>query len=571
MLNIVEIRIANTFTFGNETHTIRYQNNEPVFVVGENGAGKTGALIDCLFFGLFGQPYRKLPKASIINSITKKGALVEVDLIASGKAYTVIRGMKPSRFEVYENGQPLAFSDVPEGQRFLESNILRLNAKTARQIVVLGSRKYVPFMSLSTPDRRKMVEDILDIEIFTEMNKALKARATEIKDELTAITHQLAVAEKELEVEERHREQALQALAATNRDREAELVKVEADRMAVELEIDSTKVEMVNLEGSIQDRAEVRKRMEEIKAEVIHTVQKRQNAADQMTFYRVNENCPTCNQRMDENHRQQHTVKLAYEIDDAKAELNALKGEAQRTGERLEQIIKIESWIGQHNTNLAQAQYRLTVYDEAIKSLRGRMVTERQAVIVDEGGIEGLKVNLVNLRNQKESALKKAKVMGHAGLLLKDDGIKARLIAQYIPLMNQIVNKYLAAMGLYVNMTLDENFNETFLSRGWDEFSYENFSSGEQARIDIALLMTWRDIARLRNSAACDLLIFDENLDGVLDTEGIDNFLKIIKEVTKNTNVFIITHREMMKDEDFGNTLKFIKRSNFSQIHQINA
>jgi DNA repair exonuclease SbcCD ATPase subunit len=571
MLNIVEIRIANLFVFGNETHTIRYRNNEPTFVVGENGAGKTGALIDCLFFGLFGQPYRKLPKASIINSITKKGALVEVDLIASGKAYTVIRGMKPNRFEVYENGQPLAFSDARDGQSHLETTILRVNAKTFRQIVVLGSRKYTPFMQLPTPDRRKMVEDILDIEIFTGMNKALKARATEIKDELAAITQQLAVAEKELEVEERHREQALQALAATNRDREAELVKAEADRMAFELEIDSIKVEMLNLEGSIQDRAEVRKRMEETKTQVVLTLEARQTVADEMAFYRENETCPTCNQRMDEEHRQQHLAKLIYQMDSAKLELDALKIFAKQNGERLEQIIKIESWIGQHNTNLAQAQYRLTVYDEAIKSLRSRMVTERQAVVVDEGGIEGLKVNVVNLRNQKESALKKAKVMGHAGLLLKDDGIKARLIAQYIPLMNQTVNKYLAAMGLYVNMTLDENFNETFLSRGWDEFSYENFSSGEQARIDIALLMTWRDIARLRNSAACDLLIFDENLDGVLDTEGIDNFLKIIKEVTKNTNVFIITHREMMKDEDFGNTLKFIKRSNFSQIQQVNA
>ena len=569
MIAFKKLRWQNLLSTGNQFTELDLNRSSSTLVVGENGAGKS-TFIEALTFALYGKPYRNINKPQLLNSITGKGLLVELEFSIGKKEYMIRRGMKPNIFEIYQNGEMLnQNAGARDDQEYLEKNILKLNFKSFSQIVVLGSANYVPFMQLPSMQRRAVVEDLLDIQIFSVMNSLLKDKINSNRTELSDIEYKINLCTQKIEMHSRH----IDALKSNN----DELInqkreKIEEHDKAIVLHkitVDGlmSQVEELNAQVADQNKIETRKnKLVQMEASLEDRIRKLNK---EIQFFHDHDNCPTCKQGIDHDFKTTTVEVRSTKKVEVEEALGKLETEIKTTQERLTFINTTNAQIQHFNTSIQSNNQQITFYQRYITDLNKEieaLVEQGNKIHTDMDDTESYEKELTGHNKQKELLSKQKAVYEVAAHLLKDTGIKTKIIKQYVPIMNKLINKYLAAMDFFVNFELDDQFNETIKSRFRDEFSYASFSEGEKMRIDLALMFTWRAIAKLRNSASTNLLIMDEVFDSSLDSSGTEEFLKILETLTQDTNTFIISHKGDQLFDRFHSIIKFEKHSNFSRI-----
>jgi DNA repair exonuclease SbcCD ATPase subunit len=539
-------------------------------IIGQNGAGKS-TILDSLCFGLFGKPFRKINKPQLLNSINQKDCLVEVEFEIGTKKYKVIRGIKPNKFEIHCNGvllnQDAAAKDY---QDVLESQILKLNYKSFTQVVVLGSASFVPFMQLSAADRRTIIEELLDIQIFSTMNGVVKDKLSINKETLNKVKYDITLIEEKIKMQ-------LQAIEDHNKHNDAEKAKkvqeiatsqIQALQLTKDNELIAKHVkQLTDKIGDKKTKLEKKSRgLFQIQGKIQTNIKRHESDIE---FYTDNHDCPTCKQTITEEWKQSQITEKNDKIGAQKKNLEEVETELKSVTDEMDGIVKILKHITEHNSEITKNLATITAIEGYIKKLNkeiNELSTKVQTSEADNERLSLLRTELQDNELEYQTLLVDKQYLEYAGTLLKDGGIKSRIIKQYLPIMNKLINKYLSAMDFFVNFNIDENFNETIKSRFRDEFSYANFSEGEKMRIDLALLFTWRQVAKMKNSTNTNLLILDEVFDSSLDTVGTEEFLKLINEMGTDTNVFVISHKGDQLFDKFRSVIKFEKKGNFSRI-----
>jgi DNA repair exonuclease SbcCD ATPase subunit len=537
--------------------------------MGHNGAGKS-TLLDALCFVLFGKPFRKITKGNVVNSINNKNCLVEIEFTANNKRYKVIRGAKPNVFEIYCNdvkiNQDAATRDY---QEHLESNILRMNYKSFTQVVILGSASFVPFMQLSSNDRRAVIEDLLDIQIFTAMSTVVKNKLQINKESLEK--NRVVLTSKN--ENKSYIEKTLASLRANNEERliELDVKKAELETLLVaeKQTIESLEKHRDTFLEKVSDTSSLKTKHSKLVGLKAKIEGNKERIVKENFFYHDNDTCPTCKQDISHEHKfnmmtdnDKKIVEYRDGLNKIEEQINSVLSEIEHIDEILQNINKIKLDLSSAKATYNNTANNLRQIVEQIESFatsdKTTQESERQLQIVQH--------DISTLEEEKKALLDDRQYIDTAITLLKDGGIKTRIIKQYLPIINKHINKYLAKLGFFVNFNIDESFNESIKSRFRDEFSYQNFSEGEKLRIDLAILLTWRQIAKLKNSVNVNILVFDEILDRAMDASGIDEFLKIMWDMgDKGTNIFVISHKDSMIDR-FQRTLKFEKVKNFSVL-----
>lgn len=561
------VRYKNFLSTGNVFTEIKLNEYPTTLIVGENGAGKS-SFLDAITFGLFGKPFRNINKPQLINSINNKDCLVELEFAIASKNYKVIRGIKPNLFEIWCDGEMLnQDARSKDYQDQLEKTILRMNYKSFTQIVILGSTNFTPFMQLSAADRRSVIEDLLDIQIFSSMNLIVKSKLSSAKEESAQLKIQIDNVKEKIELHKKH----LDELKKNSKELvDAKKKEVDENKLTLEslIEEAATKQTQIDdLESKIVDEeANTRKftKLNQLEAKIEGNIQKLEK---DIAFYSENSNCPTCDQTINNKDEKVHSCNT--KITELNGGLQKLKEESEAVLKRINDIRATHKEL----KTLDQELVRIVTNRKQVKSYIAKLEAEVEDLESKPAMSENFKAqskellnNLQSFNEKRKEAITNTQHYEIAQLLLKDGGIKTKIIKQYIPIINKLVNKYLAAMDFFVNFNINEEFKETIKSRHRDDFSYENFSEGEKKRIDLALLFTWRAVAKLKNSANTNLLIFDEVFDGSLDNSGTEEFLKLINMLNDNTNIFVISHKGDVLVDKFNNTLKFAKVKNFSQM-----
>ena len=569
MILFEKIRYKNILSTGNSFTEIQLNKSPNTLIIGQNGAGKS-TILDALCFGLFGKPFRKINKPNLLNSINQQQGLVEIEFTIGKKMYKIVRGIKPNTFEIYCNGQLLNQDAASRDyQEILEKQILKLNFKSFTQIVILGSASFVPFMQLSASDRRLIIEDLLDIQIFSSMNSIVKERLAIIKDSSQKLKYQMDLtAEKikmqreSIEEHKKHNDDEIQKKQKEIEDSEAQCQKLGGEIALIQKHIDV-------LNSKVSDQMAIQKKS----TKLVHYESKLESRLKKIEkdvcFYHDHSDCPTCKQGIDEEFRQQQIFTLQQTKGEVDVALADIEKQIEDTSNRMSEIQKILTHIQEHNNEIIKHNSTVSTIHSYIDKLRkeiGDLATKKDSLENENAKLKELKNELAELLKQQEGYSIEKHYFDYSSVLLKDTGIKTKIIKQYLPIMNKLINKYLTAMDFFVNFNINENFEETIKSRHRDEFSYANFSEGEKMRIDLALLFTWRQIAKLKNSTNTNLLILDEVFDSSLDTVGTEEFLKLIHEMGTDTNVFVISHKGDQLFDKFRSVIKFEKKNNFSQV-----
>jgi len=569
MIIFQKVRWKNFLSTGNSFTEIDFQRSPNTLIIGNNGAGKS-TILDALCFGLFGKPFRKINKPQLLNSINNQAAVVEIEFAIGKKDYKVVRGIKPNIFEVWSNGvmvdQNAASKDY---QEHLEKFILKLNFKSFTQVVILGSASFVPFMQLTPADRRAIIEDLLDIGIFSSMNGVVKERMSEIKEQTTANKYQMELAAEKIKFQKQNIEEH-----KTRSNTEIEKKKKEVNdsidqNFTLQRDIGLIQKHIDVLQSKIQDKLNIEKKSTKLIQLESKLESRLKKLEKEYKFYEENHDCPTCKQSIADTFRRSQLSG----IDKTKGEIGVgiqdIETKIQAANNRIEQIQKIVKHIQDHNNEIVKHNSTISAINTYINKLQ-KEIEELAATkdnLEDENDkLKELQQELGELVSKQKEISEQKQYYEYAGSLLKDTGIKTKIIRQYLPIMNKLINKYLTAMDFFVNFNINESFEETIKSRHRDEFSYANFSEGEKMRIDLALLFTWRQIAKLKNSTNTNLLILDEVCDSSLDGVGTDEFLKLIHDVGSDTNVFVISHKGDQLFDKFRSVIRFEKKNNFSQI-----
>jgi len=569
MIIFQKVRWKNFLSTGNSFTEIDFQRSPNTLIIGNNGAGKS-TILDALCFGLFGKPFRKINKPQLLNSINNQAAVVEIEFAIGKKDYKVVRGIKPNVFEVWSNGvmvdQNAASKDY---QEHLEKFILKLNFKSFTQVVILGSASFVPFMQLTPADRRAIIEDLLDIGIFSSMNGVVKERMSEIKEQTTANKYQMELAAEKIKFQKQNIEEH-----KTRSDTEIEKKKKEVNdsidqNFTLQKDISLIQKHIDVLQSKIQDKLNIEKKSTKLIQLESKLESRLKKLEKEYKFYEENHDCPTCKQSIADTFRRSQLSG----IDKTKGEIGVgiqdIETKIQAANNRIEQIQKIVKHIQEHNNEIVKHNSTISAINTYINKLQKEieeLATTKDNLEDENDKLKELQQELGELVNKQKEISEQKQYYEYAGSLLKDTGIKTKIIRQYLPIMNKLINKYLTAMDFFVNFNINESFEETIKSRHRDEFSYANFSEGEKMRIDLALLFTWRQIAKLKNSTNTNLLILDEVCDSSLDGVGTDEFLKLIHDVGSDTNVFVISHKGDQLFDKFRSVIRFEKKNNFSQI-----
>ena len=570
MITFKSIRWRNFLSTGAAFTEINFTKSTNTLIIGQNGAGKS-TILDALCFGLFGKPFRKINKPQLLNSINGRDAVVEVEFNIGQKRYKVIRGIKPNLFEIYLNdvllNQDAASKDY---QEVLEKNILKLNYKSFTQVVILGSASFVPFMQLSAADRRTIIEDLLDIQIFSSMNAIVKEKMSSLKDGITKSKYDIKLVEEKINLQMQNIEENKKNNDAEIKKKFEEIGKSKEQHNKLQNDIQLINKHITVLQSKVGDKKEKldkkAKGLFQIKGKVQTNIDR--NEKD-IQFHENHHDCPTCKQSITPEWKDSQVKEKSEKINTQRTGLQEIDEELTKVTNEVKEITDILNHINAHNGEIIKHTSTMTSIAQYIIKLNGEIdeLTNKQV------GTEGADQKLTELKQELETynqlykeQLSEKHYHEFAGTLLKDGGIKTRIIKQYLPIMNKLINKYLTAMDFFVNFNINENFEETIKSRHRDEFSYANFSEGEKMRIDLALLFTWRQIAKLKNSTNTNLLILDEVFDSSLDTVGTEEFLKLINEMGTDTNVFVISHKGDQLFDKFRSIIKFEKKNNFSRI-----
>ena len=567
MIIFQKLRYKNFLSSGNYWTDINFTEHRSTLVIGQNGAGKS-TMLDALTFVLFNKPFRKINKSQLINTVNEKDCRVEITFTIGKEEYKVVRGIKPNIFEIYKNEKIFdSLASSLDQQKILEQNILKLNYKSFTQIVILGSSNFVPFMQLSLQNRREVVEDILDIKIFSSMNETAKLYLREIKDKIKQLTYEKENIEYKIETQNKLIEKLDKAESNFLEDKKSKIKDLETEKNNLMEVIDNLISKVEDLNSSISkysDSTSKLKKFESLRGKI---QQKISSIVKDHKFFTDNTVCPTCKQNIDEEFRLnkiEETQISAKELQKGFKDLElAIKDEEEREENfkyLSKEIISLNNDISRKNTTISE-------YEKQIVSLQ----SEIQAVVEnnEERDIELERMNSFKTEYKKcfdEITSNKDEMSSYEFIisLLKDDGAKTKIIDKYLPLINHNLNKYLDILEFSINFSLDDEFNEKALNPIYEDFSYSSFSEGEKMRIDLSILFTWREIAKAKNSTNTNLLILDEIFDSSLDEFGTDNFSKIIRYIIPNSNVFVISHKREELEEKFENTLKFEKQKGFS-------
>jgi DNA repair exonuclease SbcCD ATPase subunit len=569
MANIIfeSVRYKNILSTGNAWTEVQLNRSKSTLIIGDNGAGKS-TMLDALTFALYGKPFRNIKKNQLINSVNGKGLEVEARFTIGGNKYLISRGIKKNKFEIYKNGEMLnQDASVRDYQAYLEDTILKLNYKSFGQVVVLGSSTFVPFMQLKAGERREVIEDLLDIQIFTVMNTLLKDRLSDNKSSIIEIKHKIELLNNQIASSKTHNE-SLRKLREGEVDKLKEKLREQIAIVEAEQEsVDTLIQEVVDLGEDITDKADTKAKLKELQELDRELLNKHRALTKEVEFYHDHDNCPTCKQGIDHEFKEEtitsHSAKTA-EIESARQEI---RSKSDKLDKRIDEIDDVENVISAKNMQMSEHRVAKKIAMSSCKALKEDLVgAEKQATEVDSQEILALESELQDYHGDQTTLFDEKETLGVVSSMLKDGGIKTRIIKQYVPVMNKLINKYLSAMDFFVQFELDENFNETIRSRFRDVFSYSSFSEGEKLRIDLALLFTWRAVAKLRNSVSTNLLIMDEIMDSSLDTSGTEEFLKIIQDLTADSNIFIISHKGDQLFDKFHSVIRFEKVKNFSRI-----
>jgi DNA repair exonuclease SbcCD ATPase subunit len=562
-----KLRWKNFLSTGNIFTEIELDKHNTTLIVGENGAGKS-TMLDALTFALFGKPFRSIKKPQLLNSITQKGLIVEIEFDIGQHKYKIVRGMKPNVFEIYQNESLINQSaEMRDYQEYLERHILKINFKSFCQVVVLGSASFVPFMQLPAGQRREVIEDLLDLQIFTTMNSLLKDKVQSNNDDLVDIASNQKVVTEKIKLVREHlleKQNSNEKIIAEKKS-VIEETKDKIDELATQLTTLMT--EAMELNKKMVDKDEIMKKISKL-SKLKHQIEaKIALINDDIEFFKSHDNCPTCTQTISSDLKTEKLTDKTSKKNELENGLQQLVTTYNETQSELDVILKISDDVSTKTIEKIKIENQISSLNKYAKQLEREINTITEHHEADEDSkMEELEAEMAEIAEQYNKAMDEKSIYTAASMLLKDGGIKARIIKQYVPVINKLISKYLSTLDFFVQFELDEEFNETIKSRFRDEFSYASFSEGEKMRINLAILFTWRAVAKLRNSVATNLLIMDEVMDSSLDVNGTEEFLKILHSLTSDTNTFIISHKTDQLYDKFSNVIKFEKKQNFSKV-----
>jgi len=567
MIHFETVRWKNFLSTGNNFTEIQLDRNSTTLIIGENGAGKS-TILDALCFGLFGKPFRNINKPQLLNSVNGSAALVEVEFRIGTKKVKVVRGIKPNVFEIYVNGKMYnQDANSRDYQKYLEQQILKLNYRSFTQVVILGSSTFIPFMQLKSKHRREVVEEILDIQIFSLMNMILKTQLKTIVDDMREVDYQYSLTKEKITLQEKYIDEIFMHKENLIKEKSSLIGGNEEEVFKKNLDIKFHNTNNIELLNQITDNDSVNTKHSKLKDIQSQLKEKHRAHTKLVGFFESNEDCPTCQQHIDEIFKADMIDKKQGEADRVDGGLKELKDELHKVTSRQNDIKDIANRIRENEVHVAKENSSLVQLEKFNATLQSE-IDQLVAGEINKGDhnkLDELKETLSGFDMQK-SKLREDKTYAEAARnMLQDTGIKTKVIKQYLPIMNRLINTYLTSMEFYVNFTLNENFEETIKSRYRDEFTYDSFSEGEKMRIDLALLFTWRAVAKMKNSTNTNLLILDEIFDSSLDGTGTDEFLKILNTLG-DENVFVISHKQDALADKFRSTIKFQKVKNFSHV-----
>ena len=569
MIIFEKIRWKNFLSTGNVFSEIDLEEGRTNLIVGSNGAGKS-TILDALTFSLFSKPFRKISKGSLVNSINEKDCIVEIEFRIGKLEYKVIRGIKPNKFEIYCNGQLWnQESSLAEQQKNFEANVLKMNYKSFTQIVVLGSSTFVPFMKLPGAQRRDIIEDILDIQVFSTMNVLLKDKIRENNEEVRDVDYQLELLKDKIELQKNNMLQLEKRTKEEIDKKKEKISEFKNTEIKGSEDVAILTEEICKLNKEMQEYSKSSEKLSKLNTYLIKMTHKLNTCKKEHEFFEKNHVCPTCTQDISKEFRDLKLSDGEGKVNDINVGCEELKTAIKDEEERNEKFVTLSQEVNELNTTVSQTNFQLMTIrkqmeslEDEIKELEGSNPDKKAEFVKLEALVNEKKV----LKKQNASLKEDKAVLSTAGQLLKDNGIKTRIIKTYLPTMNKLINEFLQKMEFYVNFTLDENFEEIIKSRYRDVFSYDSFSEGEKARIDIALLLTWRSIAKLKNSVDTNLLILDEIFDGSLDQSGTSDLGWILRNFDDSTKVFVISHKQGM-DDKFDRTISVEKVKNYSTLN----
>ena len=569
MIIFKTVRYKNFLSTGQQFIEIQLNRAPATLVVGENGAGKS-TMLDALCFGLFQRPFRNIKKDQLINSINEKDCIVEVEFTVGKKDYKIIRCIKPNKFEIWCNGDMLnQDAAVRDYQKHLEQQILKLNFRSFTQVVILGNASFVPFMQLKARYRRQVVEEILDIEIFSKMNLMFREKQKAQDEIIKQADFDYQLLDSKIDTQKKHIDEISKNNLESIDTKKLDIKKSETDIKNYQKDIDDTTAEKAKLQKQILDEVAVNsryKKLHTMEAKLENTCSKHKK---DLKFFETYDDCPTCQQAIDKAFKSEMIDKKKIKVDEIESGMQQLEKEIVITETRLKKIndtmILIreqELLINRFQTSINEIQKYIAKINREIEELSD----EKFSSGIATGELTQLQENLTQADLDKKKFKEEKLYIDTARVLMQDTGIKTKIIKQYLPIMNQYINKNLADMDFFVNFTLDEEFNETIKSRHRDVFNYHSFSEGEKLRIDLAILFTWREIAKLKNSTNTNLLILDEIFDSSLDSAGTDEFMKILNSTMDKENVFVISHKGDTLIDKFPRVMKFEKYKNFTRM-----
>jgi DNA repair exonuclease SbcCD ATPase subunit len=572
MIIFTSLTYCNFLSVGDKEITMNLNDSRSTLIVGHNGSGKS-LMLDALSFVLFGKPHRNINKPQLINSINGKNCLVTVEFKLGPSQYKIVRGLKPNIFEIWQNGILInQESHSRDYQKLLETNILKLNHKSFHQVVVLGSSNFIPFMQLSSHHRREVIEDLLDIGVFSKMNAVLKENTAKLKDNLKDTENQLFTLKEKVDLQKKHilRLQQLNESNAAKYSEEIVNLRNNIDEMMTEnLSLSS---EYSEAYGKTQQQLQ---RHEKTKASLLSYERQIKDNIKKIVsdsqFYENNTECPTCNQTIGSEIREHKISECKHSAQELNSGYDKLKESLAQTGDSIQEVSSELQRLNSLHNKIHSNQNLVSGFEKRISDLTTLMNThhETSEVTDAQSSLDSIYSERESLQELKSTQLEERMYNEILAELLKDTGIKTKIIRQYLPVMNKLINHYLQILDFFVSFNLDENFTETIRSRHRDDFSYSSFSEGEKQRIDLSLLFAWRQVAKMKNSSNTNLLILDEVFDASLDSDGIDNLLKIMNTLDADTRIFVISHKQDLLEGKFEQKIEFEKVKNFTKIKEM--